>query len=96
MENERFITLQKISSHYNVEMSFIKSLNEYGWVEIAKVGEQECVDREYLGDIEKFIHFHYDLEINLEGIEAIHHLLERVKEMQKELVMLRNRLDYRQ
>jgi hypothetical protein len=35
---------------------------------------------------------HYDLEINIEGIETIHYLLEKIEEMQKEIVNLRNKL----
>jgi hypothetical protein len=36
---------------------------------------------------------HYDLDINLEGIEAITSLLNRVKSMQEEIRELRNRLE---
>jgi hypothetical protein len=35
---------------------------------------------------------HYDLDINLEGIEAITCLLDRVRSMQEEIRELRNRL----
>jgi chaperone modulatory protein CbpM len=53
---------------------------------------QECVSRDELGDMERMIRLHYELDINYAGLEAIHHLLERVREMQKELNQLRNRL----
>jgi hypothetical protein len=42
--------------------------------------------------LEKFVRLHYDLDINLEGIETINYLLERIEEMQKEIVNLRNKL----
>jgi chaperone modulatory protein CbpM len=38
------------------------------------------------------IHLHHDLEINIAGIEAITHLLERVEQMQENVRGLRNRL----
>jgi hypothetical protein len=38
------------------------------------------------------IHLHHDLEINIAGIEAITHLLERVEQMQQNMKGLRNRL----
>ena len=35
---------------------------------------------------------YYDLSINIEGIDAIHHLLQRMEEMQNELHELRSQL----
>ncbi|WP_369411897.1 chaperone modulator CbpM [Chryseolinea lacunae] len=37
------------------------------------------------------IHFHFDLDINLECIEAIIHLLNRTDEMQKKITWRTNR-----
>ena len=45
-----------------------------------------------LSEIEKLVRLHYDLDINLEGIEAITYLLNRVKNMQAEIILLKNRL----
>ena len=42
--------------------------------------------------LEKFVRLHYDLDINIEGIETINHLLEKIEEMQKEIVRLRNKM----
>jgi hypothetical protein len=93
MENERFVSLQNICSHYNLEVSFVRSLNEFGLVEITRIDEVECLDKEWLGEFEKMVHLHYDLEINLAGIDAIYHLLNKVKDLQKELTILRNKLN---
>lgn len=92
MENERLITLQNLSTNYNVEVSFIQSLNEFGLIEIITIDETECVDKEYLNDIEKMMRLHYDLDINFAGIDAIANLLHRVHDMQSEITMLKNRL----
>lgn len=35
---------------------------------------------------------HYDLEINIEGIDAIYNLLEQVNSLRKEITTLNNRL----
>ncbi len=37
---------------------------------------------------------HYDLNINLEGIDAIYHLLNRVSALQQELETVKNRLKF--
>ena len=35
---------------------------------------------------------HYDLDINMEGIDVIAHLLKRIDSLQQELKMAKNRL----
>ena len=92
MENERLIKVETLCNHYRIETSFIRSLNEYGLIEITRIDEIECVDKDVLGDLESMMRLHYELDINMEGIDAISHLLKRVKEMQKEMTLLKNRL----
>jgi sulfur relay (sulfurtransferase) DsrF/TusC family protein len=93
MENEHKIPLRELCTHYKIETSFVQSLNEYGLVEITRVDDIECVSEANLPDIEMMIHLHYDLEINFEGLDAILHMLHRIKEMQKEMTTLRNKLN---
>jgi hypothetical protein len=93
MDDERYIALQSFCNYYNVELSFLYSLNEYGLIKITRVDEAEFIDKEELSEIEKIIHLHNDLDINIEGIDAIYHMLNRVKEMQRELNILKNRLN---
>ena len=42
--------------------------------------------------MEKISRLHDELEINVEGIEAITHLLERIENLQNEIASLENRL----
>ncbi|MBC8047202.1 MAG: chaperone modulator CbpM [Fimbriimonadaceae bacterium] len=92
METENFITIRQFCSHYNIDLTFIHTLNDYGLIEITTVEEIPYIQKECIKDIEKMIRLHYDLEINMEGIDAISYLLQRVNSMQAELNMLKNRL----
>jgi len=96
MENEHLIALQNICTNYNIEVSFIRSLSDFGLVEIITVDETPYVDSERLGDIEKMMRLHYDLDINLAGIDAISNLLQRMHDLQKEITLLRNQLSNHQ
>jgi hypothetical protein len=93
MENERKIPLGELCTYYKIETSFVQSLNEYGLVEIIRVDSIECVTEESLQNIEMLMHLHYDLEINFEGLDVISHMLHRIREMQKEITALRNKLN---
>jgi hypothetical protein len=50
------------------------------------------IEVEKLQQLEKFLRFHYEMDINLEGIETITHLLEKINAMNDEIQALRNRL----
>lgn len=45
-----------------------------------------------LRDVERYARLYYDLSINIEGIEAIHHLLDRMNGLREEVRTLRSRL----
>ena len=92
MQTKNYIAVNEFCSNHNIEVSFISSLQETGLIEIAFVEETAFIDADQLQQVEKFIRFYYDLDINLEGIETITHLLRRMNAMQDEITSLRNRL----
>jgi MerR HTH family regulatory protein len=92
MRTKNLISIQQFCISHNVEISFISSLKETGLIEIKTVKDTEFIDAGQLQQLEKFIRFYYELDINLEGIETVLHLLNRIKSMQDEIAALRNRL----
>jgi hypothetical protein len=92
MQTEYLIAIDEFCDKYNIDISFISSLQQSGLIEITTVEEQWYVDAEQLLQLEKFVQFHYELDINFEGIETITHLLQRVNVLQNEITELRNKL----
>jgi hypothetical protein len=92
METNNLIRIEHFCTHHNVEISFISSLHEMGLIDIVVLDENPYLSHEQLRDIEKMVRFHYDLDINLEGIEAISILLKQIEELQKELNTTKNKL----
>jgi hypothetical protein len=93
MEKEQLISIQQFCTHYNIEFSFLDSLQEFGLLEIVTIEETRFLPIEKIKDIEQFIRMHYELDINLEGIDAISHLLRQMTTLQQEIITLRNRLN---
>lgn len=91
MENENLIPVEQLCSHYQIELSFIDSLSEYGLIEVVITEENRFVSIDQVKDIEKMIRLHFDLDINLEGIDAVYHLLRKVDELNNELKSTKNR-----
>ncbi len=93
MQNENLIPVELCRVHYKVELSFIQSLHQYGFIHIISVEQQQFIDSDELQTLEKLIRMHYELDINVEGIEAISFLLERVNNMKNEIAYLKSKLN---
>jgi chaperone modulatory protein CbpM len=87
---ENLIAISTICTYHEVEYTFINSLGEAGLLELQVVDQQPYIPQSNLQKLEKMIRMHNELEINIAGIEAITHLLDRVEQMQEELRVLRN------
>jgi hypothetical protein len=92
MKTEYLISLDNFCTNHDIEVSFITSLHETGLIEITTIEETNFLDVKQLQQLEKYIRFYYELNINLEGIDSIKHLLQRVNTLQNEIIILRNRL----
>ena len=93
MPDKNLVPATACCEHYNIELSFIHSLDQYGFIKTITIDSDEFIDIDELPMIEKFIHLHYELDINMEGIEAINFLLERVQRMQDEIAYLKSKLN---
>jgi len=87
---ENLIAITEVCTYHEVEYTFINSLNEAGLLELKVVDKGIFIPESELRRLEKMIRMHHELEINIAGIEAITHLLDRVELMQEELRVLRN------
>lgn len=92
MQIENLTALDEFCAKHEIEISFVDSLQQNGLIEITMIENAWFIDSNQLLKLEKFVRFYYELDINLEGIETISHLLERVNALQDELTMLKNRL----
>lgn len=86
------ITQEECCTQYNIEVTFIQALNEYGLIEMITIEEKPFIPVSQLHELEKFIRLHYDLNINMEGIDVIANLLAKVKNLQTEIGYLKTRL----
>ena len=92
MSTEYLIAVDEFCASHNIEISFVNSLQQTGLIETTIIEGGWYIDAGQLQQLEKYIRFYYELDINLEGIESITHLLQRVNAMQEEITALKNRL----
>jgi DNA-binding LacI/PurR family transcriptional regulator len=92
MQTDHLIPLDVFCTSNDIEIAFISSLHEAGLIEVTTIEEAGFLNSEQLQQLERYIRFYYELNINLEGIDAIKHLLHRVNTQYQEITALRNRL----
>lgn len=79
---------------YEVEESFIESLHEVGLIEVVVSEQERYIEYEEISDLEQFIRWYYEMNINVEGIDALRNMIEKVKSLQLEVNQLRNELQF--
>lgn len=76
----------------HIDHSFIVLLYDEGLIDIRKEKDTEYLLVSQLRDLERYSRMYYDLSINIEGIDAIRHMLDRMEDLQLEIRKLKNRL----
>jgi hypothetical protein len=92
MIKEQLISTQTLCSHYNIEISFVDALNKMGLIQIEIIEQNQYIHQDQIGNLEKIIRLHNELNVNLEGIDVVFNLLEKERELRNELIALKNRL----
>lgn len=93
MENENLILIAQFCHHHNIEPEFISSLHQFGLVKVFEIENEHYFDGEELVLVEKMLRLHYELGINMEGLDAIANLLQQIETLQHELMIVKNRLE---
>ncbi|MCL1936872.1 MAG: chaperone modulator CbpM [Candidatus Azobacteroides sp.] len=86
------IVIDEYIQHTDIEPTFIQLLEENGLIHIRQIENERFLDPDELIEVERYARMYYDLSINIEGIDAIRHLLNRIKGLQNEMRSLRSRL----
>lgn len=79
---------------YEVEESFIESLHDLGLIDVVDQDNERFIEYEDLSDFEQFIRWHYEMDIDAPGIDALRHMLYRVRSLQSEIAQLRSELHF--
>ncbi len=92
METRDLILIENFCTKQEIDFSFINLLQEFGLIEIIIHEDNKYLPQEQLKEVEKMMRLHYDLDINMEGIDVITHLLKRIQHLQDELRLTQNKL----
>ena len=90
--NTNYIIVSEYCEKCHIDPEFILLLDESGLVDLEVIGDESYLPVAQLKDVEHYTRMYYDLSINMEGIDAIRHLLKRIESLQEEVLDLKERL----
>jgi len=88
------IPVKQICANYNISQSFIDELYKYDLIELIEVKSVWYISNLEIAQLERLMRMHFDLEINFEGLDVVNNLLRQIGDLQNELTILRNRIDF--
>lgn len=91
MEKE-LILLSEYCEKSCAQIDFILHLEKEGLIETEIHNDLKYIQLSQLSDLDMFTRLHYDLSINIEGIDVIRNLLSRLRKLEQEANFLRRQL----
>jgi DNA-binding transcriptional MerR regulator len=92
MERQVFIPIFQLCESYQVERAFFEELQEIGLIQTTILDDGPYLHQDSLVRIEKIIRIHRDLNVNLEGVDVVLNLLEKVDQLKQEMARVQARL----
>ena len=92
MKTTEFIEIPRLCEEYKVEHSFFTELYDKGVIQVSIIEQTHCVHHDYIPVFEKVVRLNRDLHINVEGIDVILNLLDKIDDLNSQLKQTKNRL----
>lgn len=92
MDTKEFIPVNTLCTHHKVTISFFNELHEVGLISIELFEETPYLHSDHLIRVESIVRIYKELNVNIEGIDVIFNLLERIKTLEDELETTQNKL----
>lgn len=92
MEEQNYISIRTFCELHDVKESFVRSMCEFEIVRVDQEKGESLLSVDELPLLEKMVRLHNELDINVEGVQAVFHLLQQVENLQDEVAMLRRKL----
>lgn len=93
MEGKGLILISRLCEEYRVEITFFREVEDSGLLEFENISDRQYIREEHLELFEKILRLHRDLEVNVEGIDVILNLMERISGLENQLRQMRSHLD---
>jgi len=93
MENDKLIPARDFCIVHCVELALVQTVSACGLIDIIEQDETIYIQENQVKKLEQILIFHNDLDLNLEAIDTVYSLLNRIETMQARINHLENKLE---
>ncbi len=86
------ISREELVKRYNIEIRFFDELEEYGLISIEQEDNTKYLIYDELDSFERFANWHYDLDVNLPGLDILNEMMKKLEMLQQENRRLLHRI----
>ena len=92
--NREMFAISTYCSVHSIDLSFISSLIDEGLITVTNSEEGDFIEEEQLHELEIYTRWHHELGINPEGMDAMRHMVDKLRHLQAEIGRLRTKLRF--
>jgi hypothetical protein len=92
MATQKLIAIKEFCVHHQIPADLILQMEQFEMVELVWIKRTGYIPAKSLSGLEQILRIYQDLQINLEGIQAVLHLLDKLEEKEAALQKLRDQL----
>ncbi len=93
MEIEKYFLVRQFCISHDIEIELIESLHEIGFIKIRQIENQNYIHFESLSILEKAIRLNRDLALEINELEIVLGLLEKIENLQEKNKVLKAKLE---
>lgn len=94
MPAEQLILVSEFCAHHSLDVHFVYLLEQRGTIQTILVEQSVYLPNDQVGRLEKLVRLHRELAVHADDLDIIANLLERLEDVQEQVVRLQNRLAF--
>ena len=93
MEIENYFLVKQFCISHDVEIALIESFHEIGFIQILRIKNENYIHLESLSNLEKAIRLNQELAIEINELEIVLGLLDKIENLQEENKVIKAKLE---
>jgi hypothetical protein len=90
----KFIAVKTFCLQHDIPADFILELHQHEIIQLVVEKRNRFIPVKQLQELERIIRIYRDLQLDIHGIQAVLHLVNRLQEKDAEITALRNQLTF--
>lgn len=86
------IKITEYCNYCQADLDFVDSLEKVGLIETSVIKGERFIHEDQLPDLDRYANWHYEMDINIEGIDALRNAVEKMHQLQSEISYLKEKL----